>query len=54
MQEQQMFDQIYACNQLMIAKRIKKLEATQMILRRQLENDIKTFNKTFVTILNIF
>jgi hypothetical protein len=43
-----MLDQAYDYNQLMIAERIKNLEARQMMLRRQLEKDIKAFNRAFV------
>jgi len=32
----------------MIAERIKNLEATQIMLRRQLESDIKRFNRALV------
>jgi hypothetical protein len=43
-----MLDQAYDCNQLLIAERIKNLEATQIMLRRELENDIKAFNRALV------
>ena len=46
--EQQIFDQAYDCNQLMIAKRIEDLEATQLMFRRQLANDIRAFNTALV------
>ncbi len=52
MQEKQMLDQAYDYNQLMIVERIKSLEATQMMLRRQLENDTKAFNRALVDKLN--
>ena len=43
-----MLDQAYDCHQLLIAERIKNLEATQIMLRRELENDIKAFNRALV------
>jgi hypothetical protein len=54
MQKQQMFDQAYNCNQLMIVERLKNLETAQIMLRCQLENDTKAFNKTLVDLLSIF
>jgi hypothetical protein len=38
----------------MIVERLKNLETAQIMLRRQLENDTKAFNKTLVDLLNRF
>ena len=48
MQEQQLADQIYDHHQFLIVERLNTLEARQKILRRQWENEIRTFNKALV------
>ena len=54
MQEQQLADQMYDHDQFLIVEHLNNLEARQQMLRREWENEIRTFNKALVGRSNVF